>query len=588
MPSPGASCRTRLHGLGVAAAVDPAAPDDPAALRRAVDELTFLQRLARVSAATLDPDALCALVIRETCDVLGVEVCSLYLVEDGELVLAATNGLNPAGIGRARMPVGVGITGTAALSARVVGVRDVAADPRFHWIDGLDQERFTSMCSVPLIAEGSRVIGVLNVQTAQPCDWTEEDTTMLVAIAAQLAGTIERSHLQRQLELRLEQSRAVSSAIAALVPAAQPVEIANLLVTHAAGCADPVHGEAVLWLLEGGDPRVTAVHPPGKSDADEAGGIGESLVQLVAREGRAQRLVARGAGAARFMIVAPVRARQGVRGVLAAWSGSEERMRDRDIDLFQTIADQGGLALDNAETRVAEREATEHWRRLTQARSDLLSAVSHDLRTPLGVVLTYAGALRYEASGVQRDVIDQVIDELQRMERMVGTMLMSLAMEAGAVPLRRQPTDLCQLIRSTCGAVSATTLSRRLDIVVPDEPVVCDADADSVRRVLENLLTNAAEHAPIGTHVVVTLSRRSSMAEISVTDQGVGVAAADRALIFQRARRAGRSASGTGVGLFVVRTIAEAHGGAVGVETPPHGGARFWVRLPLSVRAAAA
>lgn len=565
--------------------MDLAAPDDLITLRGAVDELTFLQRLARVSAATLDPDALCALVIRETCAVLGVEVCSLYLVEDGELVLVATNGLNPAGIGRARMPLGVGITGAAAASARVVGVRHVASDPRFHWIDGIDQERFTSMCSVPLISEGSRVIGVLNVQTAQPCDWTDEDTAMLVAIAAQLAGTIERSHLQRQVELRLEQSRAVGAAVAALLAAAGPEEIADLLVAHAAACADPDHGGAVLWLLEGGVPKMTAAHTPGTRGARGAGAIDDNVVHLVAREGRARRLVLPEAGGApRFTIIAPVRARHGVRGVLAAWSGLEERMRDRDTDLFQTIADQGGLALDNAQALVAEREARQHWQRLTQARSDLLSAVSHDLRTPLAVVLTYAGALRYEATGVQRDVIDQVIDELQRMERMVGTMLMSLAMEAGAVPLRRQPTDLCELVRSTCAGVSATTLSRRVDVDLPDQPVVCDADADSVRRVLENLLTNAAEHAPAGTHVGVTLSLRPPMAEVSVSDHGTGVADADRALIFQRFRRAGCSPSGTGVGLFVVRTITEAHGGEVGVDTPPQGGARFWVRLPLTVR----
>ncbi|MGH7748848.1 MAG: GAF domain-containing protein, partial [Candidatus Dormibacteria bacterium] len=150
--------------------------DDLSTLRHSIEELSFLQHLARVTSSELDPDQLCALVIRETCDVLGVEVCSLYQVDGDEVVLTATNGLNPVGVDQARMPLGVGITGAAAVTRSTIAVRDVALDPRFHWIDGVDQERFTSMCSVPLISGGTRVVGVLNVQTELPHDWTRDET----------------------------------------------------------------------------------------------------------------------------------------------------------------------------------------------------------------------------------------------------------------------------------------------------------------------------------------------------------------------------------------------------------------------------
>lgn len=372
----------------------------------------------------LDPDALCQLVIRETCDVLGVEVCSLYSVDGDDVVLIATNGLDPAGVGKARMPLGVGITGEVARGRRMIAVRDVADDPRFHWIDGLDQERFTSMCSVPLISGGTRVVGVLNVQTELPHDWTADETAMLAAIAAQLSGTIERSHLQAQLERRLAESRA-----------------------------------------------------------------------------------------------------------------------------------------------------------LVEARSELMSAVSHDLRTPLTIVLAYVEALREELSGAQRTVAGQIADEVARMERMVETILASLAMEAGALPLRRQPTELNGLIAGTCAAMAAAAAGR-LELDMPGQPIVSDVDPDTVRRVVENLVGNAVRHAPATTPITVTLRHAGRAAEIAVRDHGHGVTEDERSVIFERFRRGRGGTSGTGVGLFVVRTVVEAHGGEVGVDAPADGGARFWVRLP--------
>src|SRR5215471_1034290 len=150
--------RILLSGPDEAASGEDALAGDLTSLRHTIEELTFLQRLARVSSSMLDPDALCQMVIRETCDVLGVEVCSLYAVEGDEVVLIATNGLDPTGIGTARMPLGVGITGEVASTRQMIAVRDVAEDPRFHWIDGLDQERFTSMCSVPLVSGETRVV----------------------------------------------------------------------------------------------------------------------------------------------------------------------------------------------------------------------------------------------------------------------------------------------------------------------------------------------------------------------------------------------------------------------------------------------
>jgi signal transduction histidine kinase len=407
--------------------------DDLDVLHHAITELSFLRHLAMVTSSELDEDALCRLIIAETCEQMDVQVCSLYAVEDGELVLRATNGLNPAGIGVARMPIGSGITGDAALRVQTVAVPDVADDARFNWIDGVDQERFTAMCSTPVVSGGHRVVGVLNVQREDRHLWSPDEIAMLEAIASQLAGVIERSQLQQQLERRLR----------------------------------------------------------------------------------------------------------------------------------------------------AEQAATRRWRRLSQSRHDLLSIVSHDVRTPLSIALTYLDALRDRLAGQDREVAEEVIGELGSVTRMVETILSSLAVEAGSIPLTRRDLDLRRFLVDAAAALQPTVTTHRLVTDALDPPVIVHVDADRLRQVVHNLVINAVRHSPEGTLVHIGVQVDDGGAVIVVDDEGAGVAEQERDEVFERFRRGGeRRGPGTGLGLFIVKTIVEAHGGTAGVEEAPRGGARFWVRLP--------
>ncbi len=154
----------------------------------------------------------------------GAEVCSLYLMDrDGSgVTLAATNGLDPEQVGVARLPLGLGITGVVAQSRRPTTSMDVHHDRRFHWIRGVDEPKFTSMCSVPLIWD-DQVVGVLNVQTVRRRKFTRRDVGFLETLAALLAGTVERNRLQREAEAQVESLRAIDEARATLIA----------IVTHA-------------------------------------------------------------------------------------------------------------------------------------------------------------------------------------------------------------------------------------------------------------------------------------------------------------------------------------------------------------------
>src|SRR5260370_14745601 len=135
---------------------------------------------------------------------MGVDVGSRYRLRPpgAELLLTATNGLNENMIGQVRMKVGEGITGWVADSRRPAVVPDVSKDPHWKWVPGLDEDRFHSMASVP-IESGPRLVGVLNVQSTERREFNSGDIDFLRAIAAQVAGILERSELQRRTEVQL-------------------------------------------------------------------------------------------------------------------------------------------------------------------------------------------------------------------------------------------------------------------------------------------------------------------------------------------------------------------------------------------------
>jgi signal transduction histidine kinase len=183
-----------------------------------LDEISFLADVAHLAAGARTWEELMGTVIDRARAASHADVCSLYITDrDGSgLTLAATNGLDQDAVGVARLEMGQGITGLAAQAQVTLVSPDVHRDDRFAWIRGVDQARFTSMCSVPLVW-GEQVVGVLNVQTVDARDFRPADIGFLETLAGLLAGLVEKSRLQAEAEAQLEQLRAIDEARANLV-----------------------------------------------------------------------------------------------------------------------------------------------------------------------------------------------------------------------------------------------------------------------------------------------------------------------------------------------------------------------------------
>jgi len=187
-------------------------------VERRLEELEFLAEVSRLVGSARTWDELMNTIVDRATAAADAEVCSLYLMDrDGTgVTLAATEGLDPESIGVARLPLGVGITGRVAQARKPITSLNVHRDSRFHYIRGVDQPRYTSMCSVPLIWN-DQVIGVLNVQTIRRRRFTKADVSFLETLAALLAGIVERNRLQREAEAQVDSLRAIDEARANLV-----------------------------------------------------------------------------------------------------------------------------------------------------------------------------------------------------------------------------------------------------------------------------------------------------------------------------------------------------------------------------------
>ncbi len=213
-----------------------------------------------------------------------------------------------------------------------------------------------------------------------------------------------------------------------------------------------------------------------------------------------------------------------------------------------------------------------------ELRSALLSSVSHDLRTPLAVITAAASSANDPAvaPATRTELLDAVVAEAARLERMLANLLQLTRVATGIVPVREW-VPLDELCGAALARVEAQLGAREVvidvgDLAVPVDPVVFEL-------ALVNLLDNAIKHgAP---PIVITAARRGDRIELAVTDHGRGVTAADAERVFEKFFRAS-SAPGAGLGLAVVRAVVIAHGGAVRVEADPTGGARFVLELPAA------
>ena len=218
-----------------------------------------------------------------------------------------------------------------------------------------------------------------------------------------------------------------------------------------------------------------------------------------------------------------------------------------------------------------------------EQRAALLRSVSHDLRTPLAVIQAVTSDLRADVgydTNTRDELLDLVLDEAQRLDRIVANLLSLSRIEAGALHPERQAVVLGELVADCARRLARLFRLTPVKLDIADDLPLADADYTQIDQVVTNLLENAARHAPDGSTILVGAHRNDGMIALFVEDSGLGIADNVRERIFEPFWL-GAGSSSSGVGLAICRAIVQAHGGEIGVESPPAGGARFTFTLPV-------
>ena len=255
----------------------------------------------------------------------------------------------------------------------------------------------------------------------------------------------------------------------------------------------------------------------------------------------------------------------------------EGELRELNFDLEKRVADRTA-ALDAALLR--EREVGEMKTRFT-------SLVSHEFRTPLGVIGSSAQILDRYLSRLdgdeRREHLANIRDAVKRMAAMMEDMLVLSRVDSGRMDFRPAPLALGDLCRRLLDELHSANGSTAQLTIAPEAESAAHADEHLLRHVLTNLLTNAHKYSPPGAPVQLTLARDGSDAVFTVRDAGIGIPEEDHARLFEAFHRASNvgQVSGTGLGLVLVRRCCELHGGSVAVRSKVGAGTTFTVRVPV-------
>lgn len=264
----------------------------------------------------------------------------------------------------------------------------------------------------------------------------------------------------------------------------------------------------------------------------------------------------------------------------------ENRMHQRELERL-------------VEERTGElRRATERLRELDQLKSEFVSRVSHELRSPLTVMHTNLAVMLERMVGPLTDDQEELLrscqDNIDRLSRMVDNVLDLARIESGRTELLSAPVDPRAIVAGVVGYFLPTARERGVELVAEvgkSTPATMWADGDKLHQVLMNLVDNALKFTPSGGQVRVSVADVDGWVRYAVSDTGVGVSMHDRTRIFEpftqgRAPLGGKR-RGAGLGLSIARTLVELHGGSFEVESEDGKGATFQFSIPRDCRSAA-
>jgi two-component system, sensor histidine kinase PdtaS len=483
--------------------------------------LAALREIARAISTVSDLDTTLDLIANKTTEVMGVDSCTLYLLDPDyqTLRIRASTGLAKQALGVGTLTIGEGLTGSAVQQSQPVFARDAKTDARFKFVPDADELQFSSLLAVPMLSE-QRTIGAMNVQTLQPHEYTPDEIETLSLIGDLAAGALNKAALHDNMQRQLNELTTLARVSEAVTSPVYMDEILDVVtemaakVMNAAVCSlfllNETTGELEMHTAKHTD-QAYADRQPIPIGVGVSGRVVETgeviSVRDVLTDPRYQNPeLARDEGLA-SMLSAPLIVRDKVIGVLNCFTAEPRDFSAEQIALFSTLANQTALALENA-------------RLVTNAA--VVREMHHRIKNNLQTVAMLMRMQVSEAAGGEltaRDVLHQSINRIQSIAA-----VHEVLSEQGF-----RLVDVKDVIERISRTVAQNMLmpGKAISITVEGDALVLPSRAaTSLALVTNELLQNALEHAFIGRvsgNVTIILAPTPDAYLVTVADNGVGL-----------------------------------------------------------------
>ena len=287
----------------------------------------------------------------------------------------------------------------------------------------------------------------------------------------------------------------------------------------------------------------------------------------------------------------PLTGTSGALGVVGVRLADPGRVQDPGLGrLLETFAAQTAQALERVRLAdQAQREQVEA--EAERLRTALLSSLSHDMRTPLGAITGAASSLLEDRGALaepqRRDLLEAILEESQRMNRLIGNLLDMIRVESGALEVQRDWQPLEEIVGVALIRLEERLKDHPVRVQLPPDLPLLSIDGLLIEQVFVNLLENAVKYTPASTTIEIAARREDGAVEVAVADRGPGLPPGEEDKVFDKFYRVGAAANGgapggVGLGLTICRGIITAHGGRIWAENRAGGGAAFKFTLPVT------
>ena len=504
--------------------------------------MTALADSAAAFNGSLDPREVWQRVLNQTIQAMQVETTALGLVEGPEqgIVFCAAAGQNAGNIIDRHVPGGQGLVAQVVREGHGVIITNAAEDKRFTEIDRFSGINAHAVAIAPIQAQG-RILGVLEAINPVARNFDPDALTVMTGLGGLAGASISNAQLFEKLQNAHQRYRELFED-----------SVDAIFITDLSGRITEANREAVRLSGFAGDElrdmSIDRLHQVNWAK------VGVQFEKLVDQEA----------------------------------TSYESTLYRSDGDKVPVIIYARHAEFEDADSLQWTLHDITERKELDALREDLTSMIYHDLRSPLGNIVSSLGVLSSIVGDDEaaNSILKVAEHSTNRIQRLVDSLLDINRLESGQSIVDQSEARPEDIIHAAVIDVEPAAAGRRqaIDIVIHETLPTIWVDVGMIRRVLINLLENAIKYSKTDTHIEIGAKRFGESIQFWVQDQGPGIAAADQKRVFEkfaRLKAGGHRPSGLGIGLAFCRTAVQAHGGSIWIESEEGKGSRFVFTLPL-------